>query len=53
MVIMENEEKKLTDSIDNINWSKFLTWTTIISITAIAYYGLGAFKHWKEIKRLK
>jgi len=53
MVIMETEEKKLTDRINNIDWSKFLTWTTIISITAIAYYGLGAIKHWKEIKNMK
>jgi hypothetical protein len=50
---MENEEKKLSDRINNIDWNKFLTWTTLISITAIAYYGLGAIKHWKELKRLK
>ena len=50
---MENEVKKLSDRIDNIVWSKLLTWTTIISITAIAYYGLGAIKHFKEIKNLK
>ena len=53
MVIMVNEEKKLTDRIDNIDWSKFLTWTTIVSITMIAFYSLGAIKHWKEIKNLK
>jgi hypothetical protein len=50
---MENEEKNLVDRISEINWHKFLTWTTLISITAIAYYGLGAIKHFKEIKRLK
>ena len=50
---MENEEKKLTDRIDNIDWGKLLTWTTIISITAIAYYSLGAIKHWKELKKIK
>lgn len=53
MVKMEEEKKKLSERIDNIDWGKFLTWTTIISITAIAYYGLGAIKHWKEIKMLK
>ena len=51
---MENEEnKKLGERISEIDWHKFLTWTTLISLTAIAYYGLGAFKHWKEIKKLK
>ena len=53
MVIMENEEKKLVDKISDIQWNKFLTWTTIISVTMIAFYSLGAIKHWKEIKRLK
>jgi hypothetical protein len=50
---MENEEKKLSDRSNTIDWNKFLTWTTLISITAIAFYSLGAIKHWKEIKRLK
>ena len=53
MVIMEDEEKKLVDKISDIQWHKFLTWTTIISVTMIAFYSLGAIKHWKEIKRLK
>ena len=53
MVIMENERKKLSERIDNIDWSKFITWTTLLSITAIAYYGLGAVKYWKELKKLK
>lgn len=50
---MENEDKKLVDRINEIDWHKFLTWTTLISISAIAFYGLGAIKHWKEIKNLK
>jgi hypothetical protein len=50
---MENEEKKLSDRINNVDWGKLLTWTTIISISMIAFYSLGAIKHWKEIKRLK
>lgn len=44
---MENEEKKLTDRINNIDLSKLLTWTTVISIAMIAFYSLGAIKHWK------
>jgi hypothetical protein len=50
---MENERKKLSDRIDDIDWSKLLTWTTLISISAIAYYSLGALKHWKELKKIK
>jgi hypothetical protein len=53
MVIMENEEKRLVDRISEIEWHKFVTWTTLISITAIAFYSLGAIKHWKEIKNIK
>jgi hypothetical protein len=54
MVIMEQEQIKNTrDKISEINWNKFITWTTLISISAIAYYSLGAYKHWKEIKKLK
>lgn len=49
---MDSEEKQKI-GFKSIEWKKFLTWTTIISITAIAYYGLGAFKHWKEIKKIK
>ncbi len=49
---METEEKKLSDRINEIDWGKFLTWTTIVSVTMIAFYGLGAIKHWKEIKKL-
>jgi hypothetical protein len=50
---MENEDKKLVDRINQIDWNKFITWTTFISISAIAFYSLGAIKHWKEIKKLK
>lgn len=50
---MENEEKKILDGITEIQWHKFLTWTTVISVTMIAFYSLGAIKHWKEIKKLK
>lgn len=53
MVIMENQEKRLVDKINEIDWKNFITWTTLISITAIAYYSLGAIKHFKEIKKLK
>lgn len=49
----QEEEDKLIDAIKDFNWKKFATWTTIISITMIAFYGLGAIKHWKEIKKLK
>jgi hypothetical protein len=54
MVIMENkDEKKIVDRINDIDWSKFMTWTTVISLTMIAYYGIGALKHWKEYSKLK
>lgn len=49
---METEEKKLSDRINEIDWGKFVTWTTIVSLTMIAFYGLGAIKHFKEIKKL-
>jgi len=47
------EEKKITDKINDIDWKKFVTITTLVSLTMIAFYGLGAYKHWKEIKKLK
>jgi hypothetical protein len=50
---VKEEEEKLVDEIKNFDWKKLATWTTIISITMIAFYGLGAIKHWKEIKKLK
>ena len=52
---MYNQEKEnnLIETIKEFNWKRFATWTTIISITMIAFYGLGAIKHWKEIKKLK
>jgi hypothetical protein len=50
---LKEEEEKLVEGIKNFDWKKLATWTTVISITMIAFYGLGAIKHWKEIKRLK
>ena len=49
---MEEEGKKISDKINEIDWRNFVTWTTIVSITMIAFYGLGALKHFKEIKKL-
>lgn len=53
---MSNQQENsnsLVDAIKQVDWKKFVTWTTIISVTMIAFYGLGAIKHWKEIKKLK
>jgi hypothetical protein len=50
---MKEEEEKLVEGIKNFDWKSLATWTTVISITMIAFYGLGAIKHWKEIKKLK
>ena len=49
---MEEEGKKISDKINEIDWRNFVTWTTVVSITMIAFYGLGAVKHFKEIKKL-
>ena len=50
---LKEEEEKLVEGIKNFDWKKLATLTTVISITMIAFYGLGAIKHWKEIKKLK
>lgn len=49
----KEQDSSLIDTIKNFNWRKIATWTTVISLTMIAFYGLGAIKHWKEIKKLK
>jgi hypothetical protein len=51
--MLEEEEKKVEKLINSINWRSFVNLATIVSITMIAFYGLGAFKHWKEIGKMK
>jgi uncharacterized iron-regulated protein len=47
------EEKNYEKLMDAINWRNFVNLATIVSITMIAFYGLGALKHWKEIGKMK
>lgn len=47
------EEKKLVDRINDIDWKKFTTLTTVVSISMILFYSLGAYLHYKSIKKLK
>jgi hypothetical protein len=48
----ESENGKKT-VIRNIQWDKFVNYATAVSIAMIAFYTLGAIKHWKEIKKMK
>jgi hypothetical protein len=47
------EEKIDIESIKNSEILKVLNLATIVTITMLLFYGLGAYKHFKEIKRLK
>jgi len=47
------EEKKIVDRINDIDWKKFTTLTTVVSISMILFYSLGAYLHLKNIKKLK
>lgn len=48
---MENEKKKI--EIEELKNSKILdiiNLATIVSLTMILFYGIGAYKFWKELK---
>jgi len=47
------EEKIDIESIKNSQILKVLNLASIVSIAMLLFYGLGAYKHFKEIKRLK
>ena len=47
------EEKIDIESIKNSEILKVLNLATIVTITMLLFYGLGAYKHFKEIQRLK
>jgi hypothetical protein len=47
------EEKIDIESIKNSEILKVLNLATIVTIAMLLFYGLGAYKHFKEIKRLK
>jgi multisubunit Na+/H+ antiporter MnhB subunit len=50
---MLDEEKKLTiEEIKNAQILKIINLATLVSISMLLFYGLGAYKHLKEIKRL-
>ncbi len=51
---MLEDEKKLTiEEIKNAQILKIINLATLVSISMLLFYGLGAYKHFKEIKRLK
>ena len=50
---MEDEEKRAIEDIKNSKLLSVLNLATIVSIAMLLFYGLGAYKHLKEIKRLK
>jgi hypothetical protein len=47
------EEKIDIESIKNSEILKVLNLATIVTIAMLLFYGLDAYKHFKEIKRLK
>ena len=48
------EEKKIDiEAIKNTELLKVLNLATIVTIAMLLFYGLGAYKHFKEIQRLK
>jgi hypothetical protein len=47
------EEKIDIESIKNSEILKVLNLATIVTIAMLLFYGLGAYKHFKEIKQLK
>jgi hypothetical protein len=47
------EEKIDIESIKNSEILKVLNLATIVTIAMLLFYGLGAYKHFKEIQRLK
>lgn len=52
---METEEKKVLnlEKLRNSQILQIVNIATLVSITMILFYGLGAYKHFKEIKKLK
>jgi len=47
------EEKIDIESIKNSQILKVLNLASVVTIAMLLFYGLGAYKHFKEIKRLK
>ena len=50
---MEEQEKSIIEDIKNSKILSVLNLATIVSIAMLLFYGLGAYKHLKEIKKLK
>jgi len=52
---METDDKKLLnlEKLKNAQILKIVNIATLVSVAMILFYGLGAYKHFKEIKRLK
>jgi len=38
--------------LSELNFKKIGGWAMVVTLTMIAFYGLGAYKHWKEIKNM-
>lgn len=38
---------------EDINWKNFANIATLVSISMILFYSLGAYLHFKKIQRLK
>jgi hypothetical protein len=51
-IIMQQENNNL-ERIKNLEILKILNLATLVSIAMLLFYGLGAYKHIKEIKKLK
>ena len=47
------EEKIDIESIKNSQILQVLNLASVVTIAMLLFYGLGAYKHFKEIKRLK
>jgi hypothetical protein len=50
---MEEQEKRVIEDLKNSKLLSVLNLATVVSIAMLLFYGLGAYKHLKEIKRLK
>lgn len=50
---MENEKKRIElEELKNSKILEIISLATIVSLTMILFYGIGAYKFWKEIKKI-
>jgi hypothetical protein len=50
---VEAQKKIDFEELKNSRILNIISLATLVSISMLLFYGLGAFKHWKELKKLK